>query len=163
MPRHDPLITGLADYYEDGDWVSANCTTDRSSPPASITWFFNGKRRHTDYPNVYHEENVDVDAQHLQMRSLELHFQLDRHQHFLGDRNTLELRCSAQVDGLPAVPQRDTVRNVRLREVKDDRIINQKQTTYLRDSSGAGGLSHPLLWLPVLLLLPAVVRITQLS
>ena len=118
--------------------MSANCTTDRSSPPANITWFVNGEpMRSGDFPNVYHEEHVDTGDFQLQMRTLELHFPLDRHQHFLGGRHTLELRCSARVEGLPTVPPRSTTRLVSLRE--SNYISHQKQVTYLAASGAAGG------------------------
>lgn len=44
MPKHDPLITGLKHFYEFGELVSANCTSDMSSPPASLTWYLNDEK-----------------------------------------------------------------------------------------------------------------------
>jgi hypothetical protein len=44
LPRHDPVIQGLQPYYNMGDIVSANCTSDSSHPPASLTWFINGEK-----------------------------------------------------------------------------------------------------------------------
>lgn len=41
LPRHDPDIGGLAASYSYGSRVVANCTTDRSSPAATIAWFIN--------------------------------------------------------------------------------------------------------------------------
>lgn len=164
LPRHDPLITGLADYYDATDTVVANCTTDQSSPPASITWYVNGQRDRSELSNLYHEEYVEENAMHLQMRTLTLILKLDPYVHFLGDVRTVELRCSAQVDGLPAVPQRQTTRIIRVRE-QDDRIVNQKQMTSWADynSSLEYGLHRLLIWLPLSLLLLSAFRGTQLS
>lgn len=44
LPKHDPLITGLKHFYEFGELVSANCTSDMSSPPASLTWYLNDEK-----------------------------------------------------------------------------------------------------------------------
>lgn len=44
LPKHDPIITGLKHFYEFGELVSANCTSDMSSPPASITWYLNDEK-----------------------------------------------------------------------------------------------------------------------
>lgn len=163
LPRHDPLITGLADYYDDGDLVSANCTTDRSSPAASIAWFINGERVDTVYPNQYHEETVDAGEFHLKMRTLELSFTLDRHRHLLNGQKRFELRCSAVVDGLSTstILEKNTIRHVSLRE---DDISNQKQMTYLADT-GCGLRRRPLIiWLlPLLLCVLVSNRSTQLS
>lgn len=41
LPRHDPDIGGLAASYSFQSRVTANCTTDRSSPAARISWFLN--------------------------------------------------------------------------------------------------------------------------
>lgn len=44
MPKHDPVITGLKHFYEFGELVTANCTSDMSSPPASLTWYLNDEK-----------------------------------------------------------------------------------------------------------------------
>lgn len=172
LPRHDPLITGLSEGYEDGDLVSVNCTTGLSSPPASVTWFVNGERMNSDYPNMFlHEENVESNAFHLQSRSIELHFHLDRFRHFRDGRDTVELLCSAQLDGLPSVAPRETIKFVTLRQ---NTLSNHPLMTYLADSGatrGVGGAATPelvILRLVVLSLVPLVVLVvlgqsTQLS
>lgn len=42
LPRHDPDIGGLAGSYAFGSRVTMNCTTDRSSPAATIGWWVDG-------------------------------------------------------------------------------------------------------------------------
>lgn len=169
MPEHDPVIRGMADYYNDGDEVRANCTTARSSPPATITWYLNGQPVDSEIRNIVHQDEDEVDEQkkslvydgfQQQVRSLELSFLFDRHRHLLAERNTFELGCRAQVDGLPSVPYRDTIRIASLRE---DVITNQKQ---MRPDNG-GGCRQPLIFLHLSLFLLCVLvtnnRSTQLS
>lgn len=44
LPRHDPNVNGLATTYSYGDFVQANCTTDISSPPATLSWYINDEQ-----------------------------------------------------------------------------------------------------------------------
>lgn len=44
LPNHDPLIQGIQTVYTMGDFVAANCTSDASHPPASLTWFINDEK-----------------------------------------------------------------------------------------------------------------------
>lgn len=41
LPQHDPIIIGLQPQYAFGDFVQADCMTDKSSPPATISWTIN--------------------------------------------------------------------------------------------------------------------------
>lgn len=151
--------------------VSVNCTTDMSSPAASITWYINGERVNSDYPNSYHEENIVAAAFQLQSRSLELHFHIDRHRHLQDDRHTLELKCSAKVDGLPSVQPRETIRFVSL---KQDDLSNQKLNAFSASESGQGSVHFvgqqrhsmtkvPLLQFSLSVLVVTLITATQLS
>lgn len=44
LPNNDPTIHGLKPYYIMGDVVAANCTSDASYPPATLTWFINDEK-----------------------------------------------------------------------------------------------------------------------
>ena len=41
-PTEDPKIEGVSSTYSLGDYVSANCTSGKSNPPAVLTWHING-------------------------------------------------------------------------------------------------------------------------
>lgn len=41
LPQHDPVISGLHPQYAYGDVIQAECTTDKSFPPATISWTIN--------------------------------------------------------------------------------------------------------------------------
>lgn len=43
LPASDPIITGLAQSYEDGEYLDINCTSDLSYPAPELTWFINDK------------------------------------------------------------------------------------------------------------------------
>ncbi|KAJ8877977.1 hypothetical protein PR048_022440 [Dryococelus australis] len=42
LPNADPVIEGVQPSYSVGEYISANCTSPRSYPPAEIAWFING-------------------------------------------------------------------------------------------------------------------------
>ncbi|XP_074098381.1 uncharacterized protein LOC141527037 [Cotesia typhae] len=41
MPSNTPKITGKEAFYASGDILSLNCTSEKSYPPAKITWYIN--------------------------------------------------------------------------------------------------------------------------
>ncbi|KAH0546031.1 hypothetical protein KQX54_005920 [Cotesia glomerata] len=41
MPSNTPKITGKEAFYASGDILSLNCTSEKSHPPAKITWYIN--------------------------------------------------------------------------------------------------------------------------
>ena len=43
-PSEDPMIEGVLSTYSIGDYVSANCTSGKSNPPANLTWYINGDK-----------------------------------------------------------------------------------------------------------------------
>lgn len=44
LPQHDPIINGLAPNYAIGDFLMANCTSDRSSIPATLVWYIDEEK-----------------------------------------------------------------------------------------------------------------------
>lgn len=44
LPQHDPIINGLAPNYAIGDFLMANCTSDRSSIPATLIWYIDEEK-----------------------------------------------------------------------------------------------------------------------
>jgi hypothetical protein len=40
----DPMIEGVLSAYSIGDYVTANCTSGKSSPPAILAWKINGDK-----------------------------------------------------------------------------------------------------------------------
>ena len=42
LPRDDPTVVGVDSTYSVGDFVSANCTSAPSNPPAHVQWLING-------------------------------------------------------------------------------------------------------------------------
>lgn len=41
LPQHDPVVGGLQQQYAYGDSIQAGCSTDKSYPPATISWTIN--------------------------------------------------------------------------------------------------------------------------
>lgn len=44
LPKHDPIVTGISHTYLYDDFLIANCTSDMSSPPATLSWSINNER-----------------------------------------------------------------------------------------------------------------------
>lgn len=42
LPAEDPIITGEEKSHANGDILALNCTSGKSYPAASMTWFING-------------------------------------------------------------------------------------------------------------------------
>lgn len=42
LPKEDPMIEGVLSTYTIGDYVSANCTSEKSNPLPVISWKING-------------------------------------------------------------------------------------------------------------------------
>jgi hypothetical protein len=43
FPAEDPMIEGVLSAYSIGDYVTANCTSAKSNPPAVLAWQVNGE------------------------------------------------------------------------------------------------------------------------
>jgi hypothetical protein len=53
FPAEDPVIEGVQSTYSIGDYVTANCTSGKSNPPAVLSWKINGiKVCIVDFPAV---------------------------------------------------------------------------------------------------------------
>jgi hypothetical protein len=44
FPTEDPMIEGVMSTYSVGDYLSANCTSGKSYPPAVLSWTLNGRK-----------------------------------------------------------------------------------------------------------------------
>jgi hypothetical protein len=42
FPAENPMIEGVLSAYSIGDYVTANCTSGKSNPPAVLAWQING-------------------------------------------------------------------------------------------------------------------------
>ncbi|XP_066957435.1 uncharacterized protein [Macrobrachium rosenbergii] len=102
LPERGPTISGGRLHYRVGDMVRLNCTSSRSKPAATLTWFINGIPASQNHLVPYfpwiHEDG-------LESRRLGLHFKVDK-DHFLKD--VLILKCQATVAAIySAVEEED--------------------------------------------------------
>ncbi|KAK7065447.1 hypothetical protein SK128_001142 [Halocaridina rubra] len=91
LPERAPTITGGRSHYRVGETASLNCTSSRSKPAATLTWFINDEQVKPSqivqyFPRV-HEDG-------LESRRLGLSFTVDE-SHFL--KGDLFLKCQATV------------------------------------------------------------------
>lgn len=98
LPKEDPYIYGIKPTYAIGDYVTANCTSSPSNPPASLEWLINGVKA-DDWYLVRHKPPKSMHHLGLQSSSIGLKFQVDN-SHFPNTREILRLTCTAKVEGV---------------------------------------------------------------
>ncbi|XP_069675827.1 uncharacterized protein [Periplaneta americana] len=102
FPSEDPVIEGVLSTYMIGDYLSANCTSAKSNPPATLTWHINGIQ---DVMRIweYREGPDETDSQDLHSKTLGLHFRI-QDSHFINNGGSLsprmEIRCTSTVGGV---------------------------------------------------------------
>ncbi|XP_069674525.1 uncharacterized protein [Periplaneta americana] len=102
FPSEDPMIEGILSTYMIGDYVTANCTSGKSNPPAVLTWQINGIQ---DDARVweYRDGADETDSQGLHTKTVGLHFQI-QNTHFTSNGGGLspkmEIRCTSTVGGV---------------------------------------------------------------
>lgn len=89
LPETDPKITGGRPRYQIGDVVRVNCTSGRSKPAASLTWFINGEVADPSYLRRY--ETVITGREGLETTILGLEFRV-KYRHF--KRGDMKLKVS---------------------------------------------------------------------
>ncbi|KAG1660630.1 Cell adhesion molecule 3 [Nymphon striatum] len=52
-PKHAPIISGYANSYKVGDYVSVNCTSDRSKPGVHLKWYVGDSFREVPFCRTY--------------------------------------------------------------------------------------------------------------
>ncbi|KAJ9585522.1 hypothetical protein L9F63_002688, partial [Diploptera punctata] len=98
-PTEDPKVEGVLSTYSLGDYVYANCTSGKSSPPAILTWHINGAK-----PDTWSWDNrrgwMEKDSQGLYTRTVGLQFQI-LSSHFTSNGGGLmpkmEIRCTSTI------------------------------------------------------------------
>lgn len=101
LPNHDPSIQGLRTYYIMGDIVAANCTSDASYPPATLTWFINDEKVTGERALIsQYETTIDAEDFILRSRTMQIRFHLDE-QHFGHVRRQIFLKCVANIEQIP--------------------------------------------------------------
>ncbi|XP_014255594.1 uncharacterized protein LOC106670093 [Cimex lectularius] len=92
LPEEGPKIYGGKPRYQAGDIVRVNCTSGRSKPPATLTWYINGELANGSYlrgPTLKYEGREG-----LVRTTLGLEFRVER-RHFR--RGDLKLKCLASI------------------------------------------------------------------
>ncbi|XP_055715549.1 uncharacterized protein LOC129809616 [Phlebotomus papatasi] len=131
LPRHDPIITGINQRYEDGDFLLGNCTSDMSSPPAMLSWYINDEKAPPEYLQPLHETTIESDGFQLRFRSLELRFHIDKARHE-NVRNTMRLKCLARVEQIPTATRESSIA---VYIASPDDLTNQKLINYWTNSN----------------------------
>ncbi|XP_025423164.1 uncharacterized protein LOC112692646 isoform X2 [Sipha flava] len=93
-PEGNPLIEGVMNRYAVGDFVSGNCTSAKSYPQPSMTWYVNGVQANDNqvenYPVLVNPEGP------LYSKAVGIRFKIEKN-HFQGPHAELDLTCEASL------------------------------------------------------------------
>ncbi|XP_037070540.1 cell adhesion molecule 1-like [Pollicipes pollicipes] len=95
LPSEGPKIAGARDLYRIGEPVSINCTSARSRPAASLTWYINGEQAD---PSLVEDYPIHRHMDGLETSKISLKFRL-RHGH-LRHGGGLKIKCAAEISSL---------------------------------------------------------------
>uniref|UniRef100_A0A1I8P164 Ig-like domain-containing protein n=1 Tax=Stomoxys calcitrans TaxID=35570 RepID=A0A1I8P164_STOCA len=110
MPKFDPFISGLQHTYRYHDYIQLNCSSEGSNPPATLTWYINNKTATMKAvkPQI-NEISRTTDGFALYASNLQLLINIDDSR-FITKSEVLELKCVADIMGIPSVRRETKVR-----------------------------------------------------
>ncbi|XP_037952001.1 fasciclin-3-like [Teleopsis dalmanni] len=118
LPKFDPLISGVKHSYKYGDFLLANCSSEWSNPPATLTWYINNK---TAPPNSLqpqiNEITRNAEGFVLYTSNMQLRIHIDDPR-FIGKSEALELKCVADILGIESL-RKQTKAKVKILALKD--------------------------------------------
>ncbi|XP_064552605.1 uncharacterized protein beat-Vc isoform X1 [Drosophila montana] len=110
LPKFDPFISGMRHAYKYRDTLLANCSSEWSNPAARLTWYINNKTApQMQLQPQINEVTRNVEGFALYASNLQLRLHLDD-KRFIGKSEMLDLRCVADIMGLPAVRRESSIR-----------------------------------------------------
>ncbi|CAD7078806.1 unnamed protein product [Hermetia illucens] len=95
LPDKGPSISGGRARYQIGDTVRVNCTSGRSKPAVSLSWYVNGEPAETHMLRNY--ENKVTGREGLETSILGLEFRVEQHHFRNGD---MKLKCVARLSSI---------------------------------------------------------------
>uniref|UniRef100_A0A336MLS9 CSON003441 protein n=1 Tax=Culicoides sonorensis TaxID=179676 RepID=A0A336MLS9_CULSO len=105
LPLSDPVVTGLGQRYEIGDFVFANCTSDISYPAAHLSWYINDVKATPDQLLPQRENKMDVHGFTLHSRTLNMRFAIDKSRF---NEARIFLKCVARIKEVPNATREST-------------------------------------------------------
>ncbi|XP_059219856.1 fasciclin-3 [Stomoxys calcitrans] len=110
LPKFDPFISGLQHTYRYHDYIQLNCSSEGSNPPATLTWYINNKTATMKAvkPQI-NEISRTTDGFALYASNLQLLINIDDSR-FITKSEVLELKCVADIMGIPSVRRETKVR-----------------------------------------------------
>ncbi|XP_020286352.1 uncharacterized protein LOC109855989 [Pseudomyrmex gracilis] len=95
LPENEPSITAQTvgrQRYHSGDIMRFNCTSAKSKPHATLSWFINSEPVERKFLKTY---DTVVDEEGLETSTLGLEFTLQRQ--YLGKKGNLKIKCLATI------------------------------------------------------------------
>ncbi|CAD7084932.1 unnamed protein product [Hermetia illucens] len=127
LPQHEPLINGVNRTYRVNDFIVANCSSDWSSPAATLTWYINDEKATSDMVQPMQETTMTTnDGFAVRLRSLELRFVFDKHRDMMYSRDILKLKCVADINDIGFLRREKETKSYIIR---DDNLRNSKLIT----------------------------------
>ncbi|XP_034231312.1 uncharacterized protein LOC117639596 [Thrips palmi] len=105
LPQSKPAVSGVEKAYNLGDKIEANCTSDKSWPPATVQWLINNqmpdRRQSGSYalPDEPNQWGLQASTQWLRLHADRKYFENGR----------IELRCRATMPTVPPVVRETSV------------------------------------------------------
>ncbi|XP_055381483.1 uncharacterized protein LOC129612058 [Condylostylus longicornis] len=127
FPQYSPTISNIGRFYRFGEQISANCTTDWSSPGATLTWFINDEQAPQEFLQQQHEISSNNDGFTVYSRSLEIRFYIDNLNYILPN-GKLHLRCISDIMRVPALRREVIVKTSILskNDLNNEKLVNGK-------------------------------------
>lgn len=100
LPKYDPKINGFLPMYHFDEFVTANCSSAYSSPPATLSWYINGELALPAELQPRLETSLAAHDYLLKSQTLQIHFYVNGPR-FIHFRKMLELKCVAEIVNFP--------------------------------------------------------------
>lgn len=153
LPQHDPFINGMTQSYRFGDFFVANCTSDWSSPPATLSWYINDNLASPELLEPEHETTMNTDGFVLHSRSLEIRFHIHKAR-LINTGGELKMKCLANIIKIPSQAREST----RLADIlSEDGLHNQKLVNWKNS-----GHKNNILVMPTILFTSFLVVLTNI-
>ncbi|CAH0562665.1 unnamed protein product [Brassicogethes aeneus] len=132
IPKHPPLIDGLADTYTTGSMLLATCTSGLGDPKPRITWFVNNKmapiNQVKDLPSKPAQPDTTGNSNIMLKQSIsQLRIPLDKKYTGTQPSTSLEVRCVSSVDGINSniAPHLSATRNIMIMD--ENQLVNNQK------------------------------------
>lgn len=140
LPKYDPKISGFHPMYHFDEFVTANCTSAFSSPPATLSWYINGELALPAELQPRQETTLSAHDYILKSETLQIHFYVNGPR-FIHFRKMLELKCVAAINKFPQLRRESKLSAI----LTHDQNLNNQMLLSGQSTSSSSALELNLL------------------